>query len=46
MPKRSTERPSVYTFVHNTNEYIKTEITGISWEQKDKWMKIKPDVNI
>jgi hypothetical protein len=46
MPKRSTERPSVYTFVHNTNEYIKTEITGISWEQKDKWMKIEQDGTI
>lgn len=47
MPKRSSSNlGKVYKFVHRRDEYIVTNITGISYKQKDGWFEIEHDGTI
>lgn len=43
MGVRSSTGNRVYKFVHRTDEYIRTNLKGVSYEHEDGWLKIEPD---
>ena len=46
MPIRSTSSKKVYKFVHRRDEYLITNLTGISYEDPEGWFKIEDNGTI
>jgi hypothetical protein len=43
MGTRSSQHHKVYKFVHRTDEFIRTNIKGITYQQEDGWLRIEPN---